>query len=320
METHPTPRPHAPFDPGHGHVVADDRRDAQIRPVRLRQRPHVRPRAGHADQRMHPLVRQLGGVVVLEHQQLPVRAELPPQRRGPPAGDHRAGGILRAGGHDQAGDARAQRRPQPLLRGSLVVHGHRHRGEPERRHQVQQVGPAGVLDRDLVARPQVGDECPLEPVERPAGHREPSGRDAVGGEPLAGQLQQLGQRSTAGVADRRHARGDPDQVRRVVRQQVGVGAAAGQVEGAGGHGEGVPRRDLATGGRGRTRVPPRPAVSTSPRSRSTRYAAATVAGLTPRSTARPADRGQREHPGRARRCGSRSRRWPKSAAAAPPVG
>ena len=41
----------------------------------------------------------------------------------------------------------------------------------------------------------------------------------------------------------------------------------------------------ATGGRGRIRVPLRPAVSTIPRCRSALYAAATVAGLSPRFAA-----------------------------------
>ncbi len=46
-----------------------------------------------------------------------------------------------------------------------------------------------------------------------------------------------------------------------------------------------PDRPVATGGRGRTRVPLRPAVSTTPRWRRAWYALATVPALTPRPSA-----------------------------------
>ncbi|TWH68975.1 hypothetical protein JD77_03977 [Micromonospora olivasterospora] len=101
------------------------------------------------------------------------------------------------------------------------------------------------------------------------------------------------------------------------RQQPGVGPAEGQVPGAGRR-VGRRARRVATGGRGRTRVPCRPAVASRPRWRSSWYARATVAGLTPSSAARA------RTGGRAAPAGSAPARTPDSmlaeiAAAVAPV-
>ena len=100
-------------------------------------------------------------------------------------------------------------------------------------------------------------------------------------------VDQLGQHAGVAVADRRAAvGGERGQVRPSGGQQPGVGLAGGQVEDAGrgtGSRRGPARRPPAAGAGPGCRC--RPAVSTRPRWRSSWYAAATVAGLTPSSAA-----------------------------------
>ena len=101
------------------------------------------------------------------------------QRAGPGGGDGGAGRVVGAGGdHDRAGTG-AERRRQPRRRRALVVHRHRDRHQTQGGDQVQQVGPARILDRDPVARPQVRAEQALDRVQRTAGDADHPGCDTI---------------------------------------------------------------------------------------------------------------------------------------------
>jgi hypothetical protein len=114
---------------------------------------------------------------------------------------------------------------QPGWRRTLVVHRHRDRLQPERRDQVDHVGPAGILHGDPVAGAQVGGEQPLDAVQRAAGDGDRVGRYALGSEPLAGDVHKGPDRTAVMVVDRRvvgDRAGQPAQVRAEGRQQPGV--------------------------------------------------------------------------------------------------
>ena len=69
--------------------------------------------------------------------------------------------IARAPGAEGGGQRLGQR--------ALVVDGHRHRAQSERGQQIEEVGPAGILDGDRVAGPQVDGEQALDRIERARG-------------------------------------------------------------------------------------------------------------------------------------------------------
>ena len=73
----------------------------------------------------------------------------------------------------------------------VVVDTHRLGRKSQRGKKIQQVGPARIFDRDPVARTQVRGERALDAVQRPAGHREVIGRDAVRGQGGAGVVGQF---------------------------------------------------------------------------------------------------------------------------------
>ena len=92
--------------------------------------------------------------------------------------------------------------------------------------EVGDARPARVLDDHAIARPQLGLQHPLDPVERAADDRDVAG-DAVGGEVGPRQLDQPLQLDRTAVELVLGI--EPGQRRRERRQQGRVGVAAGEV-------------------------------------------------------------------------------------------
>ena len=164
-------QPHPALDPRDGRLVAGHERDPQVRAVRLGDRPRRRP-----TRRPAPASGASGssassaGVVVLddEHVRRP--------RRGPgaarsarPGEIDGTGRVLRPAGHDDRGDAGSNRTAQTVHCGPLVVDRHGNRLQAERGDEVDQVGPARVLDR-RPGRPGAG-ACRAAARSRPARRR-----------------------------------------------------------------------------------------------------------------------------------------------------
>ncbi|MGX1310791.1 hypothetical protein RKD24_000910 [Streptomyces calvus] len=114
--------------------------------------------------------------------------------QGPRAGGAQrgTGRVLRAVGDDQCPRAALQRGAHAVGERALVVDADGDGAQAERRDQVEQASPPGVLHRDRVPRFQVRHEHPLHGVQRARGHGEGPGRDAVGVQSGAGQALQRG--------------------------------------------------------------------------------------------------------------------------------
>jgi hypothetical protein len=128
-----------------------------------------------------------GAVVVFDEQQVVIGArQQTPQLAGTLLGQRRAGGVLRASGDDQRAHAAPERPGDVGNQRPVVVHPHRLNRKSQCGNKIQQVSPARILDRHAVAGAQMRGERPLDAVECPAGHREMSSRNTVGGQRRTG--------------------------------------------------------------------------------------------------------------------------------------
>jgi hypothetical protein len=205
-----------------------------------------------------------------------------------PANGHGGTGrVLGSAGHHDRRGAGADGPAETVHCGPLVVDGHRYSLEPERRDEIDEVRPARVLDGDPVAGAQMRAEQALDRVER-AGVTVTGAVGTLSAASWSGQLDERagpgpGSDGAPRPANWRNGPETAEDRRRITED----GCHAGRVA--------MPRR--ASGGRARTRVPLRPAVSTTPRWRRLRYAEATVAGASP-SSAASARTGGSTSPGR----------------------
>ncbi|GAA1714090.1 hypothetical protein GCM10009680_64080 [Streptomyces yatensis] len=175
-------------------------------------------------------------VVVLDQQHGRVGREHRSQLAGAGRAHHRAGRVLRPVGDHQRPRPLGQRLLHPLGQRSVVVDPDRDGAQPERRDQVEQTAPAGVLDRDRVTGTQMRGQHPLDRVERAGGDGDRPGRHPVRVEGGPGEFGDLGddvRRAVQRGALRRAGRGRRE--RRAERgQQRGVGVAARQIARPGG--------------------------------------------------------------------------------------
>ncbi len=88
-------------------------------------------------------------------------------------GERRPGRVVGPTGHQHGAGTGRERARSPAGGRSGIVHGrHRHPAATERGHQVEEIRPARVLDRNRVARTEVGDQQPFDGVQ--AAPRSPS--------------------------------------------------------------------------------------------------------------------------------------------------
>ena len=108
-------------------------------------------------------------VVVLDEQDLGVFEENGAQGTRARGGHRGARGVLRPVGDDQCARPGLQGTPYVVGQRTLVVDAHRDRAQPERRDEVEQAAPAGILHGDGVAGFEVGRQHPLDGVEGAGG-------------------------------------------------------------------------------------------------------------------------------------------------------
>ena len=198
---------------------------------------------------------QLGGVVVLDHQDVRMCRQHVAQRGRPGRGHRRTGRIVRPGrDHHGPGPGR-QSTAQAGDRRPLVVDRHRYRDQAERGDQIERRGPARILDRDPVTGAQMRAEHPLDPVQRTTGDA-----DCGAGRSTPSRL------NASAASVRQRTIGRPS--RRQRRQQRGSGPPDDRSRASGGTANRHKLRAPATAGRDRIRVPLRPEVTTMPRWRS----------------------------------------------------
>ena len=109
---------------------------------------------------------------------------------------------MRAGGDDERPRPATQRPRHIGDQRPVVVDPDRLSRKSQRRKEIQQVRPAGILDDHPVAGAQVRAERPLDAVQRPAGHREMFGGNTVGGQRCAGVIDQFGRHRRLPVQQR----------------------------------------------------------------------------------------------------------------------
>lgn len=104
-------------------------------------------------------------VVVLDQQDPTVSGEDRPQFGRAPGTDRRSGRILRPVGDDDRPRTRPERRVEGVRQRAVVVDLDGDRAHAERRNEIQQATPAGILDRDRVTGPEVRDQHPFDRVQ-----------------------------------------------------------------------------------------------------------------------------------------------------------
>jgi hypothetical protein len=92
--------------------------------------------------------------------------------------ERRAGRILSAWRHDERSRAGAKRAVEILGARPRIVDPDRLGDETERRHEIEDAGEPGILDRDVVAGSEMRLEDALDPVEAARDDRDVA-RDAV---------------------------------------------------------------------------------------------------------------------------------------------
>jgi hypothetical protein len=137
------------------------------------------------------LFRELGRVVVFDHEHAVGIGQDVAQSVGAAGRNRRTRGVLRAAGHHDRGDADRDRPSQTVHCRPFVVDRHGDRFQAQRGDEVDQVGPAGVLDTDPVAGAQVAAEQPLQRIQGAGGHGDGGigHRYSVGGESFPRHLQ-----------------------------------------------------------------------------------------------------------------------------------
>ncbi len=175
-----------------------------------------------------------------------------------------ARGVLRAVREHQRTHPAAQRPGQVVGQRPVVVDPHRFGRKPQRGKEIEQVGPARILDGDAIAGAQMRGERALDAVQRAAGHGQVIGGDRRrrtardGRTPPAPARPPARRRAPAGSRPRRPA------TRRAMGSRAGFGLPVDRSRTPAGTSRPSSERGVVAG-RCRTRVPRRPAVSTAPR-------------------------------------------------------
>ncbi len=257
--------PQSAVHPLDGAVVAGEDGHPQIGAVRLGCRADERPVGGAAGQGVQRRSGNTRAVVVFDQQQIvgPPRQQFA-QRIGAIRRKRCAGGVLSAVGEHQRTHPAAQRPGQVVGQRAVVVDPYRLGRKPQCGKEIEEVGPAGILDGDPIAGAQVRGERAFDAVQRAAGHGQVIGGDPVRGQRAAGELLQLGQTAPA----RRRAPGwpapEPAGEAPAMGNRAGFGLPVDRSRTPAGTSRPSSERGVVAG-RWRTRVPRRPAVSTAPR-------------------------------------------------------
>ena len=150
---------------------------------------------------------QLGGVVVLDDQHLGVGGEHPAQRGGPLGGDVRAGRVLGAGGDDdRAGAVRAGPRPATPGTGPPRSTATGSARRPAEASRSSRFGQPGSSTATASPGDEPGGQHPADRVQPAPGQRQVRRLDAVGREPVPGQVGERGQHQRVGRGGPRPAR------------------------------------------------------------------------------------------------------------------
>ncbi len=135
---------------------------------------------GDPGQRTEGLVDDPVAVVVLDEQGLRALPEHGTQGTRACGTHHGTGRVLRPVRDDQRPRPGRQRLPHVLDGRPLVVDAHGDHPQPERRHEVQQAAPPGILDGDGVTGLEVYGQEALDAVQRTGGDDNGPVRHTVG--------------------------------------------------------------------------------------------------------------------------------------------
>ncbi len=209
--------------------------------------------------------------LVLDEQRPLVCGEHLPQGTRAWGADGGAGGVLRAVGHDDRAGAVGEGALHLGGQRPLVVDSEGDRPQPHGRDEVEQTAPPRVLDGLGVAGPEMGGEHPLHGVEGSGGDGDGPGRHTLRLEGPAYMPFECGVDGAFSVEDRflvalcrgrRERLGDAGSI-------CVSGLPLETFRTPGGASTRISSRAVVAGF-GRTRLPRRPAVSMTPRSRSVR--------------------------------------------------
>ena len=210
-------------------------------------------------------------VVVLDEQGLRVLGQHGTQGTRARGAHRGPGRVLRAVGDDQGPRPALQRRSHVVGQRPLLVDTDRNRPQPERRDQIEHTAPARILVGDGVTGPEVHGQHALDGVERARGDHDRPVRHSVRVQVRTCEARQLRLHGGLSVEHRL-----PVRVGRGRREGVGergqqgrIRIAVGQIPYPGRHVQAEISRAVVTG-LDRTRLPRRPAVSITPRSRRVR--------------------------------------------------
>src|SRR5690606_6992505 len=226
----------APLHAGPGVAVGGDDGAAQVRAVGLGGGADEHPPFGGVGHEVERGPAQLGPVIVLDDEHARAGGDDLAEGRGARGGEGGAGGVLPARGEDERAGASGQGPVEFGRDGALGVHGDGRDLVSGGEQEVAAVAPGGLFDGDGVSGSAPRGEAALEGVERARGDGE-FAVDAVGGEALAGAVEQVGAGAAAAVVpsadvDARFEGGE-------VGQELGVGFAADEIEDAGRDGDGA---------------------------------------------------------------------------------